>query len=37
MNTPKLLAFFDRSILDGIFQKKYNRYYILHKNHAEQR
>lgn len=29
MNTPKELLFFDRSILDGIFQKKYNIYYLL--------
>lgn len=29
MNKPKEAAFFDRSILDGIFQKKYNIYYIL--------
>lgn len=35
MNEPKETAFFDRSILDGIFQKKYNIYYILHKNHGK--
>ena len=32
MNRPKERLFFDRSILDAIFQKKYNIYYLLLKN-----